>query len=172
VVAFVFGPLEWLHTSEPCGLSCYVRDPLGPLGYIFHNSLLWIGQVAIAEPVHSPIYGWIPFPTLTNGSLWTLFYEFLCYLLVGALAVVGALRKPSTVVALAAAAWLATSVIIMVPTLNVRFDLFHGVTEFRLLLLVPVFLVGSVLYLYRSSIPDSGWLALCCICLLYTSRCV
>ena len=42
-------------------------------------------------------------------------------------------------------------------------------TEFRLLLLVPVFLVGSVLYLYRSSIPDSGWLALCCIALMAIS---
>jgi peptidoglycan/LPS O-acetylase OafA/YrhL len=168
-VAFVFGPLEWLHSSDPCGLSCYVRGPLGPLGYIFHNALLWIGQPAIAEPVRNPIFGWIPYPALTNGSLWTLFYEFLCYLLVGALAVVGALRKPSIVVALTAMAWLAVSVITLVPMLNVQFDLFHRVTEFRLLLLVPVFLVGSVLYLYRSSIPDSGWLALSCIALMAIS---
>jgi peptidoglycan/LPS O-acetylase OafA/YrhL len=103
---------------------------------------------------------------VTNGSLWTLFYEFLCYLLVGALAIVGALRRPSTVVALAAVAWIVASVITVVPRLNVQFDLFHGVPEFRLLLLVPVFLVGSVLYLYRSSIPDSGWLALGCVALM------
>lgn len=158
VTAFLFGLIGWFHGNPRCGVSCYVREPLGPLDYIVRNSWLKINQPLIAKTLHgvpSP-YGW-------NGSLWTLFYEFFCYLLLAALAVTKILRHRAVVAVLAVIAWGAQLVITAVPSFNGQFNLFTHWAVGRMLIFVPIFLSGALLNLYRDKIPDSGALALLCV---------
>jgi hypothetical protein len=70
---------------------------------------------------------------------------------------------------LAAAVWLAEVVVTAVPSFNDHFTTFINIDTYKLLTLVPVFLVGSVIFLYRNQIPDSGWIAIGCLGLVLAS---
>ena len=114
-----------------------------------NNWFLRIGQFAIVT-------------TVWNGSIWTLFYEFLCYLMLGILAFAGLLRRKLFVVALFAGIWVAEAAC----TLNPSWQALAGPSGpnyLRYFLeLSGVFLVGTLIYLYRKQIRDSGWIALAC----------
>jgi peptidoglycan/LPS O-acetylase OafA/YrhL len=171
VTAFLFGTIAWFHLnpglSRTCGLHCYLTEPGGPFGYVFHNLWLQVNQGTIAKTVPGGFvgYGW-------NASLWTLEFEFLCYLLLAAFSVLGLLKRRSLVAVIAAIAWITEVVIISTPTLARKFNLgfFHkwdlirifgfNLETMKILVLVPIFLSGSLLYLYRDKVPDSGALAL------------
>ena len=154
VTAFVFGAIGWAHAGGR-GLGPFLRATKGPIGYVTNNFWLRMTQLQVA---HTPVG--VPFPLVWNGSLWSLFYEFICYLIAGALAVLGLLRRSWTVAALAVAVWVAEAIICSVPSFNVDFTPFGYWDALNLLTLVPVFLAGSLLYLYRDRVPDSGLLAL------------
>jgi peptidoglycan/LPS O-acetylase OafA/YrhL len=172
VTAFLFGTIAWFHFnpgfSRTCGLHCYLTEPNGPFGYVIHNFWLQMNQGTIAKTLPGGFlgYGW-------NGSLWTLELEFLCYLLLAAFSVLGLLKRRSLVALIAAIAWIAEVVSISTPTLARNFNLTFYYTKWNLvtilgfkletmkiLVLVPIFLSGSLLYLYREKMPDSGALAL------------
>jgi peptidoglycan/LPS O-acetylase OafA/YrhL len=161
VTAFGFGLYAW-DRIHPCGFSCYIHSPNGPFSYIVHNSWLRLNQHGIAGTPSG-----VPLPGTWDGSLWTLFYEFLCYLILAVLAITTLLRHRLAVLVLAVAVWVAEIVITSVPSLNAQFNLFVNYDVSVMLALVPVFLAGSLLYLYRDRIPDSGILALACVgCIL------
>ena len=156
VTGFVIGVIAWGHGQAPSHcteLSCYVRSPTGPLQYLYHNALLRPHQQGIAGTPRG-----VPFPGVWNGSLWTLQYEFACYVVLAVLAVVGLLKRRPIVAALAAFVWAIAAYDTFsratLPSSQAGFD------ESRLLGFVPLFFVGALLYLYRDKIPDSGWLAL------------
>ena len=171
VTAFVFGTVAWFHSnpqlSSACGLHCYLNEPYGPVGYVVHNFWLQINQGIILKTLPGSFINqsW-------DGSLWTLQLEFLCYLLLAGLSVLGLLKRRALVAVLAAAAWIAEIVLVSVPTLARDLSAGHslgvqgiGVIGFRvpgiaLLGLASIFLAGSLLYLYRDKIPDSGFIAL------------
>ena len=171
VTAFVFGTIVWFHNnpglSRACGLSCYLNEANGPFGYFTNNFSLQVNQGNIAKTLPGGVfgYGW-------NASLWTLEFEFLCYVLLAVFSVLGLLRRRSLVALIAAIAWIAEVVIVSTPSLTVDFasPLFDKWDTIRigglifdtmqLFVLVPIFLSGSVLYLYREKIPDSGTIAL------------
>lgn len=74
MVAFVFAPLA---ASLPGGGT---YSPTEGAGYVLRNSALYISQFGIP--------GTLPdanFPESWNGALWTLFYEFMCYIGIGLL---------------------------------------------------------------------------------------
>lgn len=83
VTALVLTPLLWLHTSPDNTVPFRSLAP-SPLGYVGHNLVLPRSQIAIG-----------PFPNLGpwagdwNGSLWTIFYEGACYLMIAGLALGG-----------------------------------------------------------------------------------
>jgi peptidoglycan/LPS O-acetylase OafA/YrhL len=128
------------------------------LGYILNNSWLKIRQSSIGSTLST-----VPFPHVWDGSLGTLFYEFLCYLILAALALVGLLKHHLTVLVLAGASWATEIVIGSVPRFNAQFGLLHHWDEYKMLTFVPVFLTGSVIFLYRDKIADSGWFACGCL---------
>lgn len=157
--AFVFGLAVWWHQNPVqariCGLHCYLKEPGGPLGYVFHNAYLQVNQATIANTLPSGI-----FRNVWNGSLWTLFFEFLCYLMLAGLSLLGLLRHRLVVGLLALATWVAEIVIMSVPSFADSFSPSHHWYVMKMLSFVPIFLAGSLLYLYREMIPDSGLLAL------------
>jgi peptidoglycan/LPS O-acetylase OafA/YrhL len=151
VTAFVFGVIAWGYTQRH-GLSYYFNSSTGPFQYVYHDALLRPNQPGIAgTPVR------VPLPGIWNISFWTLQYEFVCYLLLGTLAAIGLLKRRPFVVLLAAGVWVIASYFTF--SRNPLAYSQTGFDEARLLGLVPLFLVGALLYLYRDTIPDSGLLA-------------
>jgi peptidoglycan/LPS O-acetylase OafA/YrhL len=169
VTAFLFGTIAWFHInpglSRRCGLHCYLTEPNGPFGYFIHNFWLQVNQDTITNTLPGGFFGhgW-------NGSLWTLEIEFLCYLLLAAFSVLGLLKRRSIVALIAAVIWIAQVAIISSGTLARDFSPLHSwsvitildlrVQVLQMLPLAAIFLSGSLLYLYRERIPDSGAIAL------------
>jgi peptidoglycan/LPS O-acetylase OafA/YrhL len=149
VTAFGFGLVGWLSQSHH-SYSTYLH-PLsgdGPLTFVWRNIYLKMNQVQIAG-------------TAWNGSLWTLFYEFICYLLLGAMALFGMLRHRVWTFAALIGLWGLDIGITFTPASD-HFNVYHNWVQMNLLKFAVVFLMGAVIYLYRESVPDSGLLALGC----------
>jgi peptidoglycan/LPS O-acetylase OafA/YrhL len=146
VTAFGFGLADWYHlnpvAAHRCGVSCYVSEPGGPWGYIVHNVWLRINQPDIAHTLRSSV-----FLSGSNGSLWSLFYEFLCYLMLAVFSLVGLLRRRGVVAAIAVGAWISEVVVTSVPHFNAAVNATNNWDLMNMLTLVPVFLAGSLLYL-------------------------
>ena len=93
--AFVAAPVVW--SGQRLAGGYWSAEPLN---YVSSNFFLLQRQLDIAgTPVD------VPFPGSWNGSLYTLFYEALCYGGIAALGIVGALRSRNTLPALFLAAW-------------------------------------------------------------------
>jgi peptidoglycan/LPS O-acetylase OafA/YrhL len=169
VTAFVFGTIAWFHynpnLSRTCGIRCYVNQPNGPFEYVGHNFWLQVNQDTIGGTLPGGFsgYGW-------NGSLWTLELEFLCYVLLALLSLVGLLKRRVLVAAIAAGIWIAEIVIISSRTLSLHFTPLFGwdwITVFafkvqvmELLMLVPIFLSGSRILAFSQLCPPFfSWLA-------------
>lgn len=101
-----------------------------------------------------------PYPGPLNGSLWSISYEFWCYIGIALLGACAALRRPTLMVGL----WLATivaSIVFITFQLNLGTRLFGAIFGFppfwaRLL---PYYLAGAVFLLWRDRIPMTGGLA-------------
>jgi peptidoglycan/LPS O-acetylase OafA/YrhL len=164
VTACIIGALAWIHQSHSAScsiLSCYYSNGHdGPFNYLYHNALLGVNQYNIGS---TPYGGPVPF--FWNNSVWTLLPEVCCYLILAALASLKLLHNRLVVVGVASAVWLLEVVIAWWgPANNVAHSFGPFVLTpsliFGVLTLGPAFLAGSVLYLYRDDVPDSGWLAL------------
>jgi len=160
VTAFGIAFLGWLHLSDLYHVhspaSDYFRAPNGPFDYLEHNWYLKMDQYAIIT-------------TVWNGSLWTLFYEFLCYLMLGALAFTGLLRRRVTVLALFLVMWSIEAAMTVNPKWQATYSR-TGTDDLKFFVeLSVIFLAGTLIYLYRDRIRDSGWIALACTALLALS---
>lgn len=132
LVAFVAAPISTVISSGHW-------TPGGGASYVAHNILLKIEQNGVSATLPKAPYG-----PAWDGSLWTLFYEFVCYLMVGAmLSAPSRWHKP-----LAWAAFVLTAIGSQVeankPTTGAAADF---------LSLAPVFLAGTLLYLYADRVP-------------------
>lgn len=129
VSAFVIGPISSLVAGK--SLSLY---PSGEAAsFISSNSLLLIRQFEIEGA-----YGGMP----VNGSLHTLFYEFLCYLGVALLGVLGVTRwGPKPIVVLLCTVWV---FIIVTTTIEPALVVGHPAREL-LLRYGSMFLAGMLL---------------------------
>jgi len=86
VTAFVFTPL--LCLTDRGGPASFFNLEPSAWGYVWRNLFLPRSQIAIGM---MPVGG--PWPGDWNGSLWTLFYEGACYLMVAALGLGGLLSR-------------------------------------------------------------------------------
>jgi peptidoglycan/LPS O-acetylase OafA/YrhL len=157
VTAFFFGLIGWTfsHPAASHGTASYVGASDGPFQFVLHNSLLKVNQQMIAGTPRA-----VPFPLAWNGPLWSLFYEAVCYLVLAGLAASGLLRKRRVVAGLTLALWLLEAGVSL--SLNTQLHSLSGTVYMvgHLLVFVPLFLSGSLLYLYRDRVPDSGVVAL------------
>ena len=72
VTAFAFGAIALAINPLPhCGYACYLKLRPGPVSYVYSNGLLKLSQYNVAN---GKLF-------LANVSLWSLLFEFLCYLL-------------------------------------------------------------------------------------------
>jgi peptidoglycan/LPS O-acetylase OafA/YrhL len=122
--------------------AAYWTSSTGPVFFLVHNfDLRWQPWVIAGTP------SGVPFPWTWDASLWTLWWEFGCYLFVGVLAAAGILRRRDLFLCIAAPTW-AVSIIGEV----------NGQSP-AILRFAAIFMAGTAIYLYRDRIPDSRILA-------------
>ena len=154
VTGLAFGAIALAINPVPhCGYDCYLNLHPGPFSFVYSNALLKMNQVAVATPA----------VFLGNGSLWTLFFEFLCYLLLAALSFFGVMRHRGWVALITLGIFIALVITTLVPSLNSMFDVYHNFIPMNFMVLSLGFLGGTLIYLYREQIPDSALLAIVCI---------
>ncbi len=73
VTAVLIAPLATATSGR--SMQGYWTAPDGPVPYVWKNITLWMGQYQISGGPTG-----IPYPLTWDGSLWTLGWEFLCYL--------------------------------------------------------------------------------------------
>ncbi|WP_154675569.1 acyltransferase family protein [Parafrankia elaeagni] len=149
ITAVVFGPLLWRLERE--ALAGYPwTGPESAVTYVMANSLLRMNQFNIGD-----LHGGEPL----DGSLHTLFFEVLCYLMIGVFGGVGLLRRSRLLVVLSAlSCWFLAAA-----------DTISGsqwLGESYTIRYVSVFLVGVVMYLYVDRIPVT-WPLLTTSCALF-----
>jgi peptidoglycan/LPS O-acetylase OafA/YrhL len=144
VMVLVFAPISYagLHGSLDGYLTA---GPTTPGNFLFSNSLLRVNSYEIAGTPAE-----VPYPGAWNGSLWSLYFEFLCYLVVAALASIGWVRRSAWGMA---AAWLLSVGAhagwgrFVAPYVSAN-------GELQLLLkLLPLFLGGALVQLLRHRLP-------------------
>ncbi len=111
---------------------------------------LFRGIFVLTYPYTPPVFAGWPYP-FVNGSLWTIAYEFRCYLLIPILAAVGLYARPRVLLA----AWVAATLFAGLYCTTHPGDL----TSLGLSLM-PFFLAGNCAYLYREKINWSSILGL------------
>lgn len=143
VMVLLFAPVGYLSVHGT--LAGYLTTPTTPADFVFGNALLRINSYDIAGTPAE-----VPYPGAWNGSLWTLYYEFLAYLVVGLLALVGWIRRHPVSLA---GAWL-VSVGLYAGWSHGVGALLGGSGDAALLFkLLPLFLGGAVLQTIRSRVP-------------------
>jgi peptidoglycan/LPS O-acetylase OafA/YrhL len=138
VVAFVIAPL----TAFVVGNGSY--DPLSALTYVGKNIALWIFQPGIeATPVGIPEAGnW-------NAPLWTLAYEFACYIAIGLIVAVFPRRAIGPVLWIALAGAIGITILATWTTAPIPDPLVV------LARLAGFFVSGSLLFHYRERMPST-----------------
>ena len=155
VTAFVIAPMgTWLMQGS---LDGFWGTPHGPFSYVWKNSLLYMNQ-----------YGIDPYQNGWNIPLWTLYWEFLCYLGLGVLGVLGIVpRHRRLVLVILLVLW----AVLLTRTLFPHLDAQYFATRSRqdIVRLPFMFLCGSVLYLYSARIPLTRGLATLALALFLAS---
>jgi peptidoglycan/LPS O-acetylase OafA/YrhL len=154
VTAFAIAPLAYFH--ERGTLAGFLATPESPLTYVTRNALLVVAQSNIRE-----ILAHVPAPFMLNGSLWTLAYEFGCYMAVAALGVIGVVRRAPALLGIAAIGLFCTYL-----GLTWHFAIHGDTIGLDIFSLFVYFAFGSAAYLLRDRIPMTWWLASVCVAIL------
>lgn len=134
IMAFVFAPIVAL--VERGTLAGFLTTPTTPLNFVWANAGLHMMHYDISGTLST-----VPYPSAWNGSLWTLYYEFLCYLIVWVLGGWAVFRR---------SAWPAVVLLALSVTAYANLDLVRrlGLNEDFVLLmrLLPFFLGGVIVH--------------------------
>lgn len=141
VTVLVVAPIAWVYRNG--SLAGYLTTETTPLQYLFVNAALKMNAYDVgASPVG------VPYPHVWNGSLWSLFFEFLCYLMVAVIFFIPfAATSPIPMVL----AWLG-SVLARVVYVVWGEALGLGADVGILTKLLPYFLAGAVLQMVRKQV--------------------
>ena len=96
VTAFAFAPIAFVRERGTLA-GFLTATPSSPWTYVTHNLSLAMNQYGIAG-----LLAHVPWPGVFNHSLWTLQYEFYCYLVVAVLGTIALMRKSFAIFSIAA----------------------------------------------------------------------
>lgn len=147
VGAFVVAPVAFAR--EHGSLAGFFSAQNGPASYVLRNGLLVIQQDSIAS-----LFAGAPDPFAFNSSLWTLAYEFACYLAIGALGAALVLRRWRGAVAIGAI-WLFLAYALLLWQYGAR----GTPIVLNMVSLFVYFGFGASAYLFRDRIPMRAWIA-------------
>ncbi len=134
VTALVFGPIALY--AQHHSLAGYFSTAPTPFEYIWSNAGLHMNDYGIGHSLDT-----VPYKNAWDGSLWTLYYEFLCYLIIWVAGALAAFRKSVLPVVLV---WGLSVVNYACLDFAARFGLDQ---DFMLMSrLLPYFLGGSIVY--------------------------
>lgn len=155
----------------PAFIACYILcifvvAPLagGSMSYLFGvGALKEIAKIALLETPFVPgTFADLPQPAI-NGAIWTIAYEFRCYLLVILLGYSGVLRRPMAYLAITAAFLFASAI-------NLPHELPFGEyligLPFASARFTAAFLVGGAYFLFGNRIKYSAASGLVAVALL------
>lgn len=149
--ALVVGPVAW--TVRGSSLETYFQaEGQGPWGYLAHNWTLTIGQYGILDVFTGTPYGQSVHASVLNGSLWTLAYEWGCYLMIGVLAIGGVLRHARMVVPVLALFVVAIGVI-QTATPGTPGAVLPLLGDPQVIFLASAFLAGAAIGIYSDKVP-------------------
>ncbi len=147
-VAFLLAPAAYF--IEKGTLDGYFSTPPTPIDFIYSNIFLRIGYYNIGTTLSQ-----LPHPNSWNGSLWSLYYEFWCYIIIGVFMSWVFIKKRVWPTALLFTVSLLTHAGIgyLNPYLGNNAEL--GLLIFML----PYFLGGALIYQLKDRLPMRGWIA-------------
>jgi peptidoglycan/LPS O-acetylase OafA/YrhL len=147
VTAFVVAPIAFWKTRHT--FHGFLTSWDSPVNYVVSNLTLKMNQFSIASGPEK-----VPSPKAWDGSLWTLYYEFGCYLLVGVLGCWSLFRRRALPVVL-------LFLVVTLGSCNAAdvISYAQNVDLGFMLQLSPAFLAGSSLYMLRDKVPLRGDLA-------------
>ena len=150
--ALFVAPAIWAIQGD--ALRDYFRFlPNGPLNYFTANWTLNIGTYGIYDLLaETTPYGREVMGSVFNGSIWTLIYEWGCYLMIGVLVAFGVLSKARIVLPLMTLFVYITQVVYLVNP-DVVASLLPIMADPQRISLTLAFLFGSCLAVYSTSIP-------------------
>ncbi len=141
LIAAVFAPIVWHATHS---LRRYPTAQPTPIGYVVNNLLLSNAQRGIGDTL-----GANPFPGMWDGPLYTLSFEFSCYLLIAMLVAFRVLGR-RTIAILAALSWVWVQL--------ATYGVLGAGLDTRQARLTLCFMVGALIYLYRDAVlARSRW---------------
>lgn len=148
LTAFVFAPsAAWVEGVR--------LEPRWSVRYVLTNAALRIRTPSIGDTLSS-----VPYPGEWNGSLWTLQFEFLCYLAVLGFGLLGVLRTRWGIPVLFVCAWALDLVVALHPALaEVRIphgDMVPGYLTLKSVArFACVFSAGALIHHLRDRLPCS-----------------
>lgn len=135
VVAFVVAPLaSVVLNAGPWRIDAAAL-------YVARNAGLWIVQPALPDMLVQ-----LPYPGVWNGSLWTLAYEFACYVVTGLIGFLAATWGLRTTIAL----WVGSTAVAVLAGVGVV-NLPHTPATFATLL--AFYLSGTLLLVWQDRVP-------------------
>jgi peptidoglycan/LPS O-acetylase OafA/YrhL len=170
LTAFVVIPIVWLAQGQSLATYFHVSGP-GPVRFVVGNWTLHIGTYGIYDVfAKTTPYGQLIHGSAVNGSIWTLIYEWNCYLLIGVLLVFGVLRRAKIVVPIIAGFLYIMQVVLFVNPKAIA-TFIPWISDQYTIMLTLTFMLGSCVALYSRKIPYSNGIGiLCAVLFLYTFR--
>jgi len=168
MTAFVIIPIVWLAQGENLG-DYFHLAPDGPAGFVYGNFTLNIHTYGIWDVfTNTTPYGREIHASAVNGSIWTLIYEWNCYLLIGVLLVFGVLKNAKIVVPIITAFLFILQVVLIVDPTQIQ-TFVPWLNDQYTITLTLTFMVGACIAVYSRKIPYSTGLGvLSALVFLYT----
>ncbi|TFB98002.1 MULTISPECIES: acyltransferase [Cryobacterium] len=152
ITAFVVAPVIWVTAGGALG-DFFARAPNGPFHYVAGNWTMNIGTYGIYDIfAETTPYGQSVKASVFNGSIWTLIYEWRCYLVIGVCVAFGVLARAKAVVPALTVGFFVLQIINLSNPASLG-SIAPFLADTQLVALTFTFLVGSTLAVYSRSVP-------------------